>query len=119
MNQQRTTGPASVLAASQSTPSNSAPGRTSTASHRSASFWPRPDRNPVIRHDHEIRRKYQPILDSWHQVIPVSAELHEELARRAAREGWRLADISVHLENALLRNLGQPPAPAHPGRPRP
>ncbi|NUW31445.1 AAA family ATPase [Nonomuraea sp. SMC257] len=60
----------------------------------------------IRRHDHEIRRKYQPILDSRGQIIPVSAELHEDLARRAAQEGWRLADVSVHLENALLRDLG-------------
>ncbi|MER6581693.1 AAA family ATPase [Nonomuraea sp. NPDC001023] len=62
----------------------------------------------IRRQDHEIRRKYQPILDSRHQVVPVSAELHENLARRAQREGWRLADIPAHLESALLRNLGEP-----------
>ncbi|GAA3194693.1 AAA family ATPase [Nonomuraea roseoviolacea] len=60
----------------------------------------------IRRHDHEIRRKYQPILDSRGQIIPVRAELHEDLARRAEQEGWRLADVSVHLENALLRDLG-------------
>ncbi|WP_327105531.1 AAA family ATPase [Nonomuraea glycinis] len=60
----------------------------------------------IRRHDHELRRKYQPILDSRRQIIPVSAELHENLAHRAAQEDWSLTDLSVHLENAFLRNLG-------------
>lgn len=59
----------------------------------------------IRRQDHELRRKYHPILESRRQVIPVRPELHEHLARRAAQEGWPLADVPAHLENALLQDL--------------